>query len=276
MAHESHFHLSRPPIVEVVVGVQFDSIPGLGAGHLGAFWRELGGEWPNVEDAPALSPQFERFGEENALPFFAGLRLQLMPRPEVRLQIRNSSKDRMVQVQNGRLHYNWLRQGEAEYPSYGKVKEEFDKAVARFSLFLEREQLGKFQPNQWELTYIDHIPRGTLWNGPEDWPKIFRKWFVVPIEHSEIKMEGLEAEWHYEIMPHIGRLHLKVARGKTSNSAGQQDVLVINTTARGPVKPGDDDATLDRGLERGHLAMRKAFRLLISDSAHNYWGAEDG
>jgi uncharacterized protein (TIGR04255 family) len=269
MLHEPHLHLSRPPVVEVVVGVQFNSLPKLSAGQLGAFWRELASEWPNVEDAPALPPQFECFGDENALPFFAGMRLQLMQKPEVRLQARNRAGDRMVQIQNGRLHYNWLRHGEAEYPLYGNVKQEFDKTVARFTEFLQREGLGAFEPNQWELTYVDHIPRGTLWETPDDWPQIFRAWDVAPLRAPGIAVESLEAEWHYEIQPNTGRLHIKIGRGRT---AKQEDVLVINTTARGPVKAGDAEATLDRGLEHGHEAVRKAFELLTSDSAQQYWG----
>jgi uncharacterized protein (TIGR04255 family) len=272
MPHKPHFRLKCPPVVEVVVGVQFNSLPKLSAGHLGAFWRELAGEWPNVEDAPALPQQFEHFGDENALPFFAGLRLQLMPKPELRLQARNGANDRMVQIQNGRLHYNWLRQEEAEYPSYGKVKLGFDKIVTRFAEFLEQEGLGKFEPNQWELTYVDHIPKGTLWESPEDWPRIFRAWNVAPFRAPGIAVESLEAEWHYEIEPNVGRLHLKIARGRT---AKREDVLIINTTARGPVRAGDATATLDRGLARGHEAVRTAFETLTSDSAQQYWGADN-
>jgi hypothetical protein len=96
----------------------------------------------------------------------------------------------------------------------------------------------------------------------------------VPIEHPDMKMEGLEAEWHYEIQPRVGRLHLKMATGRTANPAGQE-VLTINTTARGPVKPGNEDATLDRGLERGHSAVRASFETLTSDLAHNYWGVDN-
>jgi uncharacterized protein (TIGR04255 family) len=273
MPHKPCFRLKRPPVVEVVVGVQFNSLPRLSAGHLGAFWRELASEWPNVEDAPALPPQFEHFGDEGALPFFAGLHLQLMQKPELRLQARNQTGDRMVQIQNGRLHYNWLGHGNAEYPSYEKVKREFDKTVALFATFLRQKALGEFEPNQWELTYIDHIPKETLWQGPDDWPRIFRAWDATPVRVPGIAMESFEAEWHYEIQPNVGRLHIKMARGRT---AKQQDVLVINTTARGPVRIGDAEATLDHGLELGHQAVRTVFASLTSESAHQYWGKENG
>jgi uncharacterized protein (TIGR04255 family) len=61
MASESSFSLDRPPLIELVVGVQFDPMPALTAAYLGLFWRELGAEWPDVSETPALEPQFERF-----------------------------------------------------------------------------------------------------------------------------------------------------------------------------------------------------------------------
>jgi uncharacterized protein (TIGR04255 family) len=270
MASEPGFSLERPPLIELVVGVQFDRLPVLTAAHLGVFWRELGADWPDVNEAPVIEPQFERFAEESALPFFPGLRLKLSSQPEVRLQIRNSTQVRMVQVQNGRLHYNWLRREGENYPSYPQVKQEFDKVLGRFREFVVREVGGEFQPNQWELTYVDHIPKGTIWTSPEQWPRIFRNWCVVPFEHADMQMEALEAEWHYEIKPSAGRLHLKLSTGRTAKPV-EEDVLIVNTTARGPVKPGDEDYTLDKGLDRGHKAVVAAFERLTSDTAQDYW-----
>jgi uncharacterized protein (TIGR04255 family) len=271
MACELEFHLENPPVVELVAGVQFDPVAALNVARLGFFWRELGSEWADadVQASPAIPPQFEHFGEESALPYFPALRVQMMP--EMRLRILRSTKDRMVQVQNGSLYYNWLRQEGATYPSYGGVKQEFGGVVSRFCEFLERERLGKFTPNQWELTYIDHIPRGTLWNSPEEWPRIFRKWSAVPTEHPDLQMESLAAEWHYEIKPRAGRLHLKLATGRIAQPAGNIEVLIVNTTARGPVKPAETDA-LYEGLDRGHRELVAVFKTLTSDFAQNSWG----
>src|SRR5262245_55135596 len=96
-----------PPVVETVLGVQFARLPGFTNAHLGAFWKSLDAtEWPTVSDAPPLQPQFERFSE--AAKWARGLQLQLTPIPAGRVQIKNRAGDRMIQVQNGRLHFNWL------------------------------------------------------------------------------------------------------------------------------------------------------------------------
>jgi hypothetical protein len=61
-----------------------------------------------------------------------------------------------------------------------------------------------------------------------------------------------------------------LATGRTAKPV-EEDVLIINTTARGPVKRGDEDYTLDKGLERGHIAVVAAFERLTSDEAQDYW-----
>ncbi len=103
-------YYDNPPVVETVLGVQFDRLSGFKNGHLGAFWMSLGAdEWPVVEDAPPLPPQFERF--DNTARWATGIHLQLTQDPACRLQIKNQKADRMIQLQNNRLHFNWL--GEA-------------------------------------------------------------------------------------------------------------------------------------------------------------------
>ena len=104
---------SNPPVIETVLGVQFDRIRGLTNAHLGAFWahiRALSTEapvWDEVEDAAPLDFTYERFGEEDAWRPIGGM-LKLSDRPETRLRIRSQDKEWMLQVQDGRLHLNWI------------------------------------------------------------------------------------------------------------------------------------------------------------------------
>lgn len=110
----------NPPVVETVLGVQFDRLPGFKNGHLGAFWKSLDAdEWPVVQDVPPLSPQFERF--DKSANWAQGIQLQLTQDPACRLQIKNKDGDRMIQLQNNRLHFNWLGEGGGRYPRYDRV-----------------------------------------------------------------------------------------------------------------------------------------------------------
>ncbi|NQT38585.1 MAG: TIGR04255 family protein, partial [Planctomycetes bacterium] len=177
----------NPPVVETVLGVQFDPLPKFGNAHLGAFWKRLDGDWPDVSDMPSLEPEFERFGEGKGW-LAAGLKLKLSQSPESRLQIRNGSNDRMIQVQNGRLHYNWLGHEGKPYPSFEQVEPDFQRALAAFRQFLAQESLGELQPNQWEVTYVNHIPKGSVWNDPHDWVGLFPSLAALPPKASSVRL----------------------------------------------------------------------------------------
>ena len=63
-----------PPVVETILGVQFDPLASWRNAHLGVFWKTLNtDDWPNVSDAPPLQPQFERFAAAGGLAATAAL-----------------------------------------------------------------------------------------------------------------------------------------------------------------------------------------------------------
>ncbi len=173
MASQHPIHFQHPPLVETVLGVQFVPVPNFRNAHLGAFWKRLGPDWPTTTDGPPLPQLIETFGDAEAWAFPA-FQLAIASSMPVRMQIRSKDDSRMVQVQNGRLHYNWLGRPGGEYPRYKKVRPEFDTMLSEFQRFLADEKLGEMRPNQWEVAYVNRIPRGTVWNEPADWAKLFR------------------------------------------------------------------------------------------------------
>ena len=262
---------NKPPVVETVLGVQFERLSKCGNAHLGVFWQQLGGDWPNVSDVPCLDPEFERFGEEkNWLP--AGFQFKVSQDPATRLQIRNRTNDRMIQVQNGRLLYNWLGHDGEGYPSFERVEPDFQRVLGVFRQFLAEQSLGELQPNQWEVTYVNHIPKGTVWNDPREWIDVFPSLAVLPSKARSVRLESFGGQWHYEIEPKRGRLHVNLAHGWRKKPS-EQEMLALNLTARGPVRTGDEGGpSLSEGLRIGHETIVRSFTELTSDKAHQYWG----
>lgn len=261
--HLPKFH--NPPVVETVLGVQFTPLPKFGAGHLGAFWKALDQrEWCNVNEAAALPLQHEIFGE--AITVERGFRFSVREDAPVRLQIRNRDEDKMIQLQNGRLHYNWLKK-KTKYPSYDVVKPEFDKALGTFVRFADIEDLGPLEWDQWEVTYLNHILQGTVWNKPGDWATLLAPLLGPAATVPTGSLENISATWRYEIGQQRGRLHVELQPG--SETGGERrPILVLKLTARGPIEEGRG---LDEGLNLGHETIVKAFRALTSPSAHEYW-----
>ncbi|MBI4578070.1 MAG: TIGR04255 family protein [Planctomycetes bacterium] len=262
-------HFDRPPLIETVLGFQFERLPGLRNAHLGAFWAGLGSDWPHVGDAPPLEAQFETFGPQHAWAD-ARLHLTLTQDPAVRFQIRNAQRDRMVQVQNGRLHYNWLGQAGGDYPRYAAVLPEFERTAGQFNEFVRRRGLGQVRLNQWEVTYVNHIPKGDLWTGPTDWPNVL-KTITPPAEVAGRLLESASGDWHYQIVPERGRLHVHLRHGKPAGTG--PDMMVLTLTARGPIGEASDQwVNLRNGLDCGHKAIVLAFIDMTTTKAHQYWG----
>lgn len=271
MISEHRIHFQRPPVIETLLGVQFGPLPKFRNAHLGAFWKRLGPEWTTPTDAPPLAQQFERF-EETQGWINPGILLQVASELPNRMQLRNQDANRMVQVQNGHLHYNWLGRHGVEYPRFKNVRPEFNRILEEFRRFVTDEGLGEIKPNQWEVTYVNRIPRGTVWNDPSDWSKLFRSLLLLPTNLSSASLESFGAEWHYEIPPQLGRLHVQIQHGRLPPPE-VQEVLTLTLTARGPVEMrGNRGLDLEGGLNRGHDVIVQAFKELTSDVAHEYWG----
>jgi uncharacterized protein (TIGR04255 family) len=260
----------NPPVVETVLGVQFERLR-LKNAHLGAFWKTFDEtEWPTVSDAPLLSNQRERF--DAGAVWERALHFQLTQDPAGRMQIKNANSDRMIQVQNTRLHLNWLKKTGQSYPRYETVRGEFAAVLEKFRQFVAREKLGDFRPNQWEVTYVNQIPQETVWETPTDWG-FFRPLGSVPTIERVIEGESFSGEWHFVIPGKRGRLHAEWQHGKASaeqKEGSERDFVRLTLTARGEISQGDPAAILE-GLDLGRSTIVRSFRNLMSDEANHAW-----
>ncbi len=269
-----------PPVVETVLGVQFNPLRGFTNAHLGAFWKRIvqsscaDSRWTKVTDAAPLAPSVEHFGEEHAWSA-VGLTLRVSSDPPAgRLQIRNESGDALIQVQNDRLHFNWIRGQDGGYPRYESVRPKFDAVRAEFEAFLREEGFDGFEPNQWEVTYVNHIPRGTVWQTPRDWGALFAGLLGQRADPSEVRFESLTSAWHFEIPERRGRLHIDLKHAKTQEDP-RTELLRLTLTARGPVSSAEGgESNLSDGLDLGRRVIVRTFRDITSEEAHAYWELE--
>jgi len=250
-----------------VLSVQFDPLEGLSAGYLGAFWKELGKDWPSPSDAPSVEPVFERFSEKSAWEP-AALKFRVSQQIELRLQIFNANKDRMIQVQNDRFFYHWLGTSGNPYPSYKDTRPEFDEYWEKFRTFVlasHSDSDVSIQLNQWEVIYVNHIPKGTVWKDKGKLDELFPFLGNTNLDVENLRMERIGGEWQFEILPQRGRLYVRLSETQKDN----EPVLVMTLTARGPI---DSEVSIDSGLDLGHELITRAFCTLTSSDAHQQWG----
>ena len=260
---------NKPPVVETVLGIQFLPLAGFRNAHLGAFWKTLDADWPHVSDASLLGHDRELFSDDRWVP--GGPILQLTQTPTSRLWIRNQNKDRMIQVQRDRLCYNWLaNKGKNQYPSYAEVRQEFDKAWDSFLRFIEQENLGPVQPDQWEVTYVNHIPRGEVWKAPHEIPRLLDGLLAQKSGGDWGTFESAGGASTFVIADNRGRLHIEFQHTRPET----EEQIVLKLTARGPI---DDRTDTDAGLNLGHETIVRAFADITGEYAHGseFWDRTD-
>ena len=190
--------------------------------------------------------------------------------PQVRLRVRNRAKDRMLQLQNGRFILNWLKVEGQAYPRYESIHREFAELLERFRDFLNTGSSGKLPVgNQWEVTYLNHIPKGGIWKSPMDWG-FCRLWNADRFTLPHVELESVESEWHFVIPRQQGRLHIN---WKHARKPKGEELIVLNLTARGACEA--PELAMNQcltGLDQGHTAIVTTFRDIMSETANASWG----
>jgi uncharacterized protein (TIGR04255 family) len=258
---------SDPPVVESVIGVQFAPIAGYSSAVAGRFWGiHLGKEWTKTTEAPRIPDQFERFENEALWTPPTVIFQQVPPGQSNRLQFTSANEDRMIQIQDSRFILNWRKQPNGAYPKYHTLFDEFMKLFQNFSSFVSEAGLGNIEPNAWELTYVNHIMRGDLWNSPLDFSKVVPglKAVVAP----GCNFESMSADWRYTLSNQRGRLYASVRHIKV---VGNVEAMMIQLLTRGGVSV-EENKSLDEGIMLGHEATARYFTALTSLEAQARWG----
>lgn len=270
-----HSYLN-PPVVETLLGLQFEPLPEFKNVHLGVFWATLGPEWAKVSDAPASPPELERFGEDQMLGPFGAMKFgmfQVFGAPPMRIRMESIDGDRAVQIQNGRIFFNWVKGKTGSYPQYDSLKPAFRELFDKFCQFVKDWKLGELVLNQWEVTYVNHLPKGTVWNSPADWSALFSPIAQLSPDSEFLELESFGGERHYIIPPNKGRLHVQLRHTRTDTGPTGTEVIILKLTARGPITPEENRSptAFDSGLNLGHDVVRKSFERLTSEGARNHW-----
>jgi len=255
----------NPPLVETVLGVQFDPLPDLTAFHLGVFWASMGSEWPIIAEGPTLGQTAEptAFDDVWTAP---GPRFPISSATPLRLRGFNSTRDRGFQVENGWLVLNW-RKGAGSYPRYAHLRPEFARLFERFVAFIAEQGLGEVRPNLFEIGYINAIPKDGLWTDVGGWHGVLPGLVGSSARTSMGSLQTMNGRWVFDLGQHRGRLHVNLSHAKDDHGG---EVLLLRMTARGPVQvPGL--AGWSSGLDLGHEAIVRSFSDLTSLKAHELW-----
>jgi len=263
-------HFAREPLVETALGVQFRPLDGFRAAHLGAFWARLGkDQWPKLSEALAIGQTTESLVDDASwASSLSGLRFSQAP--EFRFQARSADDQRMFQLENGWLVYNWRRQPSATYPRYDQTRAQFDALFHALRRFLSDEGLGTPEPNLWELAYINQIPRGEAWSQPADIASLFPNLLAPRAPTAAGALQSIGVRSSFALPEKRGRLRLTLDHARR-NTAPAEEIVQLMLVARGEIKEGALEE-LNRGLDLAHRTINSTFLEVCSDKARRLFG----
>jgi uncharacterized protein (TIGR04255 family) len=171
----------------------------------------------------------------------------------------------MLQVQDTRFILNWRKQA-GPYPSFDVLSSEIVEPFSAFRRFVDDAGLAPLELNQWEVTYVNRIHKGELWESPKDWPRIIPSLAFPPAGRSDIAGETFSSDWRYRIGDDRGRLYVALRHAKAAPTA--EEFMQLTLTARGPISP---DTSAADGFKLGRDAIVRTFTTMTSKFAQEYW-----
>jgi uncharacterized protein (TIGR04255 family) len=261
---------TNPPLSEVVISTQFTTPLKYSEAYIREIWALFERDLPNVQEMPALPPNFEVFGGSE-LPQMRLLSLaaQLPGALRNRYWFSSANGAELIQFQQDRFIHNWrkVKGQNNEYPHFDPIIEKYSAELESLESFFGSKSWGLLMPNQCELTYVNQIPfiddTGTVL--PKSF--FFRKIDVSLDDDVNDFAFSLRQTVVKDGKP-IGRLFVETA---TAVSGDGNPVLGLNLTVRGTPAEASRAAALEFLLNARQLIDR-AFVIFTSDAAHERWG----
>jgi uncharacterized protein (TIGR04255 family) len=265
---------SSSPLIEVAISLQFATLSRVRTVHLGFLWDVFRANFPKFAEHPPLNPAFETFGP--AANPSEQVRFELVTQPPLpRVWFLDQKGVELIQFQADRFIHNWRKVGdETTYPRYERIRERFLEEVALLAEFLNRESLGAIEPNQCELTYINHIislPGEDLAAEPG---KVLRTWdtqalrlLPLPREDARMMMRFILRKGDDEP---LGRILVSVDPGRQPDGTS-----VVQLTLVGRGRPAGSSASdIQQFLDLARENIGQVFLAITTDEMQQRWGRQ--
>jgi uncharacterized protein (TIGR04255 family) len=267
----------KPPVIEVVASVQFEPLAAAQYVHFGLLWERFRKRFPKTESRLAL-PQFvERLGVASKR---ADVELSAGETPSTRVWFINELGDELVQVQADRFIRNWRAVPNLQnpYPRYEEcIRPRFEADYLEFLNFVKDESLGDVQPNQCEISYINHIVPNQYWTSHADLGAVIKCWAEDASDLLDYKPEAVNLGMAYVLRDSaedfLGRLHVSLQSAFLPPSKGKDQntpIFVLTLTARGRPLTQDMHGVLGF-LDLGRRAIVQTFDRLTTAEMHKVW-----
>jgi uncharacterized protein (TIGR04255 family) len=246
-----------PPLVEVVLGIQFNPVPAIRPIELSSLREKWRSTYPLVQEQPPLPAQVEAM--QPGMPTFQ----VTLGGPQPRLWFMTGDETELVQIQNDRLIVNWRETPDRRvYPRFPRVRERLEQRAHDVQDFVGAP-LGITQV---EVTYINAIEPGDDLGSVEH---VLQNW--QPLEDHHL---GRPAQARVALVfdvPDIGRppVRMYVACDPGQRPDGAHAFFLTLTIRGAPAEESLEGAM--RFMDEAHEHAVLSFTELTPTAMHDVW-----
>lgn len=264
-------NFENPPLTEVAISVQFESLEHLQAPQVGLLWSKFRDRFPNTEQHKPLDSLIESFEQ----PVQPKIQFEISTVPPVpRCWFLNETGSELIQVQLNRFTRNWRKVEKTdEYPRYEYVRKQFAEDLENFCQFLRTENIGDFVPIQCEVSYINNIGPTHDWSCHSQLDKVLAMWNPTQVGDLFSNLESVRVATQHVIKNADGapfaRLHISTQ--PAFSAADNQPLFVMNITARGAPLEQSIPGVL-AFVDKGRELIVQGFKSVTTPEMHKEWG----
>ncbi|MBN1931045.1 MAG: TIGR04255 family protein [Desulfobacterales bacterium] len=250
----------NPPVNEVFCGLRFDPPDKLRIPHIGYLWNKFREDYPIIQHAPPIASTKGEILVDQAIG---------MPLP--RVWFINKSDDQLVQFQVDRFYFNWRRR-KNDYPRYNHVIKNFESVLDTIIEFFNEFDLGELKTIEYELSYINHIPKGQGWDTPDDLPKIFSD-FVWTQKRTRFLSNPEKIAWQAEFSLPEKKGHLIIDLKQATRTEDKVPLLVLKLKTIGIGESANKEA-VRKWFDLAREWIVRGFTDLTTPEIHKIWERE--
>jgi len=251
----------NPPVNEVVCGVRFHTPDKLRIPHIGLLWEKFRADYPIIQHAvPIASLKGELVVDK------------VTGAPLPRVWFINKSDDQLIQFQSDRFYFNWRRR-ENEYPRYGHVIKNFENVVNEVTIFFDEFEFGELKPIEYELSYINQIPKDQGWNTVDDIPKIFSD-YVWKKTKKRFLPNPQKVAWSKEFPLPDNKGNLNVSLKQATRTEDKVPLLILELKTRG-INELEEKEGFREWFDLAHEWIVRGFTDLTTPKIQKIWERED-
>ena len=261
MTHQVLPSYKNPPVNEVVCGVRFHSPHNLRIPHIGLLWEKFRADYPTIQHAVTIAS----LKGELVVDAVTGV-------PLPRVWFINKSGDQLIQFQSDRFYFNWRRR-ENEYPRYGHVIKNFENVVNEVTISFDEFGLGELRPIEYELSYINQIPKDQGWNTVDDLPKIFSD-YVWKKTKKRFLPNPQKVSWSKEFSLPDNKGNLNVSLKQAIRKEDKAALLILELKTRG-INESEEKEGFREWFDLAHEWIVRGFTDLTTPKIQKIWERED-